>query len=104
MGAKASIFRAYKHGAKRRGLDFSLSEGVFLRLIKADCYYCGTGLSSKKEYRGFEFMYNGIDRMDNSKGYNDDNCVTSCVTCNLMKRNLRFEEFIEAVKLIAERF
>ena len=39
--------------------------------------------------------YNGIDRLDNSKGYEKENTVTCCGICNKMKLTLTLKEFIE---------
>lgn len=31
-------------------------------------------------------MYNGVDRVDNEKGYTKENCVPSCGSCNFKKK------------------
>lgn len=38
---------------------------------------------------------NGIDRKNNSRGYSIINCVPCCTTCNMMKKTLGYEEFLE---------
>lgn len=49
------------------------------------------------------FVYNGIDRVDNSVGYVLSNCVPCCSTCNRMKGTMSSEEFKEKIKLIYSR-
>lgn len=45
-----------------------------------------------------KIAYNGIDRVDPTKGYIIDNCVPCCTTCNYMKRILQRDEFLDHVK------
>ena len=64
--------------------------------------YCGSEPSYKintntTDNHG-DYMYNGIDRVDNIKGYDLDNCVTCCSLCNWMKRDLTIKEFKEIEK------
>lgn len=40
-----------------------------------------------------EFKYNGVDRVDNSIGYTDDNCVSCCKICNNSKSALDLSEW-----------
>ncbi len=44
----------------------------------------------------------GIDRVDNSVGYEVDNCVPCCGVCNRMKRDLTKDQFIDHVHKISE--
>ena len=54
----------------------------------------------KSEYGHGEFVYNGIDRVDNSVGYTIDNCVSCCGMCNFMKRSYNQLDFInQAIKI-----
>jgi hypothetical protein len=46
------------------------------------------------------FIYNGIDRVDNSIGYEMGNVVTCCVVCNLMKRCHSHSDFISHCRAI----
>lgn len=80
---------AYKSGAKARNLEWNLSDEQFLNLVTQDCIYCG---HSQK--------YNGIDRIDSSKGYSIDNCVPCCSWCNTMKLNHSTEEFLNHINKI----
>lgn len=73
-----ALFKAYgyrvKHGsAKTRGLTFELSFEQFSALVNSNCFYCGRA------------PRNGVDRVDNAKGYLPNNCVPSCHSCNVRK-------------------
>lgn len=101
MGFK-SILHAYKIGAKKRGLEFNLSDTEFQELTSSVCSYCGCKPNSKRERKVISidlqewnlYLYNGIDRVDNDKGYTLENSVTCCKTCNFMKRAMDQKEFI----------
>jgi hypothetical protein len=77
-------YEDYKRDAALRKRTFELSIDKFRSLISKPCVYCG-----KIE----ELEYNGVDRIDNSKGYHFDNCVAACKLCNLMKSNHSVNEF-----------
>ena len=42
-----------------------------------------------------------VDRKDNKKGYNIDNCFSCCSICNKMKSNIEIEVFISKCKKIS---
>ncbi|NBO23189.1 hypothetical protein EBU94_07630 [bacterium] len=73
---------------------------LFKEHIFKDCYYCSTPPSNtaKQNYRSL--TYNGIDRVDNSKGYQDDNIVPCCGECNWIKNRLNKDQFLNKVKKI----
>lgn len=39
------------------------------------------------------FTYNGLDRVDPSRGYATDNVVPACIVCNRAKADMSREEF-----------
>lgn len=78
---KLSI-RATKAGAKRRGLDYLLPDALAEDLMTDACFYCGNAEE-----------VNGIDRVDNFKGYLEDNVVTACKWCNRAKHVRTRAEF-----------
>ena len=43
-------------------------------------------------------IYNGLDRKDNNIGYSLDNCIPACHTCNRMKMDLSYDEFMTKIK------
>jgi len=88
--AITSILLNYKNSAKKRGLEFNLSRDQFVALLSDTCNYCGISWSNQQR----SYQYNGIDRVDSSKGYISSNCVTACKQCNRAKRDLAQEEFL----------
>jgi hypothetical protein len=97
LSAKRSIYDRYKQQAKRRnGLAFELNFEQFIELTQQNCYYCGSEPSNLfKDNGNGSFKYNGIDRVDNNKGYILSNCVSCCDMCNKSKRNNSYEKFFE---------
>ena len=102
-----SLYRSYKKGAKSRGYDFELSKDFFRLITKKNCHYCGVTPSRERSARmkngkGFYigYIYNGIDRKDNSIGYLENNCLPCCTICNTAKKDLSYNEFIEYLKRV----
>jgi hypothetical protein len=84
----------YKRDARRRGLQWSLCDEFATRLFQMPCYYC-----NKTD------ELNGIDRLDNTYGYINGNCVSCCETCNFGKGTKSEQEFLEmCLKVTANRF
>lgn len=90
------IYKSYQYRANTKGLDWQLDIDTFRTLTKSNCFYCGIEPSSTmRAVRGTSvYVYNGIDRRDNSKGYTVDNSVPCCKMCNLAKKNFTEEEFL----------
>lgn len=86
----ATRLRQYASSAARRGLAFELSMEQFRRLIDGPCHYCGGRMTI------------GIDRVVNTVGYINTNCVSCCSRCNFMKGDLLYQEFIQHCAAIAE--
>ena len=87
-----------KQKAKVRGKDWSLTHEQAYYLIIAECFYC-------KEPSRWPQGRNGIDRVDNAKGYEPGNCVTACASCNTAKGTRTNEEFREwAARLYSNLF
>ena len=89
------VFYSYRRNAKNRGLVFELNKWQAKSLFSGNCFYCGVKPSNKHSSRGLngDFVFNGIDRVNNDKGYVFDNCVTCCETCNKAKLQMTFDEF-----------
>lgn len=73
----------YRFSAKRRGIDFKLTLKEFISLVSQSCSYCGSNNSI------------GVDRVDNQIGYLLENSKPCCTTCNMMKKALPVEIFVE---------
>lgn len=100
-----TIYKTYINGAKKRNLFFQITFEEFLDISQKDCYFCGAKPSNKSQNKGSNgcFVYNGIDRLDNSKGYEKDNIVPCCCLCNKMKRDTSEKDFIKHIKAIMEK-
>ena len=90
------IVKDYKRHAERptkkfpEGKGWSLSESFAIRLLKGLCNLCG--VKSSNNYQGL--AYNGIDRIDSSKGYHKGNVQTSCKRCNIGKGQMSHAEYL----------
>lgn len=83
---KYVIWNHYVKGAKKRGIDFKLKKEKFNQLIIQKCFYCDYIKDGE---------VNGIDRIDNNKGYIEENIVSCCEFCNLAKGTQHPQEFID---------
>jgi hypothetical protein len=84
-------FQTYKKSALTKQLHFELNIEYFTELVKDKCYYCG-----KIQDKGF----NGLDRIDSKFGYIENNCVSSCKMCNMMKCCLSLDVFKNIIEHI----
>lgn len=93
-----SIYRAYVSKAKKYGQEWGLSLEQVRELFSQKCFYCGneaTNLHRKKNHTYGVYVYNGLDRVDNTRGYTLDNVVSCCKVCNRAKEALSQEVFIK---------
>ena len=88
---KHVLWNHYVKSAQKRGIDFALSKARFHELILEPCFYC----HSKKEGE-----VNGLDRMDNNRGYSDENVTSCCTTCNFLKGSQHPQEFLDKLGAI----
>jgi hypothetical protein len=98
------IWCSYRYGAKQRSIDFKLTKEEFKNIITQNCYYCGTPPIEKlynKEQNG-SCLVTGIDRVDNSHGYEFNNVVPCCEICNRAKLIMPQDVFIAWVKRISD--
>lgn len=98
-------FKEYQQSAKVRNLEWSLTFEQFCDLISKNCVYCNSkpenhfrSIGQKKTIS--EGVMNGIDRVDSSKGYTIDNCVSCCSKCNYMKNDLSKDTFLDHITKI----
>lgn len=99
-----SLWRTYQQGARERNISWELSVDQFLQLVTQNCYYCGETPKYRSKRYGTNLMHttpvNGIDRLDPSKTYTIDNCVTCCSYCNYMKQAHNKESFLKHIEKI----
>lgn len=84
-------WRNIQRNAILRKILFTLTQQEFEQLVIQPCYYCGF-------YSNYKI--NGIDRIDNNKGYVIDNCIPSCKMCNMIKGVNHPLAFLDKVKII----
>ena len=110
--AKRQLFHKMKYqSTKERGYVWALSYEEFCSLTSNKCHYCGsepsqifnTVLRGKTMHNG-DYVYNGIDRIDNTTGYLAVNCVSCCQVCNRAKRAMTYIEFVDWLKTIANKW
>jgi hypothetical protein len=96
-GAVNKLYYIYKRSAEERGRLFDLTLQEFYYLSQRNCVYCGRAPSQEINNGDTTYttlLYNGIDRVDNTQGYNMSNCVTCCRKCNFAKRDMSYEDFM----------
>lgn len=103
-GSFNELYRRYKFTAKTKSLEFSLSKEEFKKLTSKNCAYCNeppkSQTSSHKNRHNGIYIYNGVDRQDNTKGYTLKNSVTCCEICNRMKLRLSVGLFFQHITKI----
>ena len=102
------VIKGYKVNAKTRGFSWNLSRDKVRELILADCEYCGSGptntwRTTNRQGETEELHYNGIDRIDSARGYEDGNVVPCCKLCNTGKMNLTLPEFQDWIRRVHAR-
>lgn len=89
-------FLTYKNRAPKFGIEFDISKEECISMFQSSCGYCGI------EFDDGTLL--GIDRIDPTVGYINDNCVACCTMCNFMKNNLDGEQFYKIIKNILSKF
>lgn len=99
---RAHICRNYRQSARRSGREMTLTNEMCSELFQSPCHYCGIVRANKRVIpgRGY-YEYNGIDRVDNAKGYTPDNVVPCCGQCNMAKSWRTYNEFLSWIYRIA---
>ena len=106
-GNKNKVIHSYRGKAKRRGLDYAIlqNDDIVEGLLQGNCHYCGAAPSNISNSKGHNdaYIYNGIDRVDSSKGYVDGNCVSCCKVCNRAKSDMPVDVFFAWAQQVSER-
>ena len=115
--SRISIKRVYKHYLKNYGV-MEMDLLTFYTMSQLPCFYCG--MEKQNCYNAYlhdpkssqfakdtaYFHYNGIDRLDSSKGHTIINCVPCCKYCNLAKGNklsmLEFQDWIQHIQVFQQ--
>lgn len=95
------ILLQIKRGASERGILMLLPDDDIRKLVMQECFYCGDRSSNRStSTRGDYIECNGIDRVDNARGYTKDNCVPCCSRCNTIKMHYPINELLERLERI----
>lgn len=103
-----AVLQRYRSRAKRTGLAFTLEEAHVQSLLGRSCTYCGAPPGNNQAvsyYKGKRtqperFAFNGIDRIDPTRGYAAGNCQTACWDCNNAKGTYTVDAFLAHVRRI----
>lgn len=101
----------------KQGNRGTLNRQDWESIVFLPCHYCGkidvhTALEekgyrdkidtiTKEEQERYSVKINGVDRIDSTKGYEKDNCISCCKMCNWMKLDYLPEEFLKHVEEIS---
>lgn len=99
---KNRLYKNYKHNAIKRNYEFNLTKEEMLNLFSKNCHYCGQEPIEMKgdmsgNYTEIPFKRNGIDRIDNSKGYTIGNVISCCRNCNIAKSTMSYPKYINFI-------
>jgi len=89
-GRKRSIVEklgSYKRSAKKRELEWAVTDEQAYSFMNSECHYCGG-------------QGGGIDREDNTIGYLEYNCLPCCKDCNMAKGVMSRFQFINLCKMV----
>jgi hypothetical protein len=91
-----NTYNKYKKEAEeKRNMKFLITEMEWDILIRKPCYLCG--------YKQIEGI--GLDRVDNNiREYYINNCMPCCGSCNNMKHDMEYKEFINHMKKISNKW
>jgi hypothetical protein len=93
--ARSMLYSNLRSKAKAKNMEWSITKEDFAILTKSLCYYCdGSPQHIKAGYKT-DFTYNGLDRVNNSRGYSIDNVVPCCRMCNVAKNYYTQDEFLQ---------
>lgn len=96
LSSRNNALTSMKRNARVRGYAWAISDDLVFDLMTRPCHYCGSPPSNvaKSPNSYGQFSYSGIDRVDNTRGYEADNVVPACKLCNNAKLTLRLEDFL----------
>lgn len=99
------LYNSYTCRAKYIGKEWNIDKDLFRILTKSPCHYCGAPPSQEKlsnKASNGAYIYNGLDRVENDRGYDQVNVVPCCGVCNRAKSVMGREEFLLWVMRVCE--
>lgn len=103
---KVILSRLKERSRKETRLPFEISDEDAYQLSQKPCYYCGREKQNKTTYKPDNLVleYNGLDRIDSTKGYIPGNVVPCCKRCNAAKNDMTADEFRDWVQRVFEHY
>ena len=101
-----AYYNQYKIAAKKRNYIFNLNKENFKEITSKNCHYCDLPpqpITQRSQRHYGQYIGNGIDRKDNTIGYELGNCVPCCIMCNKMKRDFSYGDFMTKIKKIYKK-
>jgi hypothetical protein len=98
--ASDRLYDEYEKSARNRNKEWDLTRDDFYRLVTSPCYYTGVPPKKLVLTQEGDFYWNGVDRVDNSKGYVPGNVVPCCDFANMAKGTHSVEEFTDWLKQV----
>jgi 5-methylcytosine-specific restriction endonuclease McrA len=97
------VILQYRRHCKDKKREWKISDAQFKKIAGMPCFYCGTKPEriKKSPHNTGDFVYNGLDRKDSTKGYTISNVVPCCRSCNLSKNDMTISEFAEWVRRVS---
>ncbi len=96
------LFKTYVRRARIKEIVFTITLDEFASLTKRRCYICGARPTSKykqnKSTRQKAYIYNGIDRIVNTRGYEPGNVAACCKLCNRAKQTLTLYQYLKYIQ------
>lgn len=98
------VYTKYKHAAKKKDRQFLLTRHEFRDMCERPCTYCNAPPTPADDINHMklngQWAYNGLDRIDSSKGYTMSNVQPCCGLCNRLKSDIDEEVFLNHIKKI----
>ena len=98
------VFHSMQRSGTSRKKEVALSKRYIKFLHQKPCFYCGVLPHTVQRVCHIDshgtYIYNGIDRVDNTKGYIEGNVVTCCGACNYAKGSRSIVDFLAWIKQI----
>ncbi len=100
-----SLFSSYKWIARKKGRDWEIDFPTFVSITSSNCYLCQSPPAQIKAggRRHGPYVYNGVDRVDNTKGYILGNVMPCCKACNTLKGEKPLPEIFKHLQKIMGR-
>lgn len=108
VAAFNALYAQYKAQAKRRNLEWAISKRYFKYLTKQNCWYCGSTPTNihttQSKINTGNYIYTGVDRINNNKGYIKNNIVPCCKICNRGKRAMKQKDFLNWIENLVNNY